>query len=109
MTSVVLIVPIVHRDAVNHLGEELGWGRDIVSSPVSANGVTVTHYGCRSHATDSIRSLFVYGQTGEYPVSPLPAEELKKIFETMIVDFSDTLIEQAHFDAVLKANNFTAM
>lgn len=49
--SAVLIMPVEHRDAINLLGQAMGWGPENYSVPLSPDGnEPITHCGCRSMA-----------------------------------------------------------
>ncbi len=48
MTSAVLIAPATLRLPANAIGEAMGWASDSYMIPILADGVDVTHSGCRA-------------------------------------------------------------
>jgi hypothetical protein len=58
MTSVVLIIPADSLAEANALGEQLGYGPNNYSVPLSADGSSITHWGCHiAVASDSFVEL----------------------------------------------------
>ena len=55
--SVVLLIPAQHRDAINTLAEELGWGPDNMSRELLHSDGS-TWYGCHTWAARSFMDEF---------------------------------------------------
>ena len=52
--SVVLLIPAAHKDAINALAEQLGWGPNNLSIPLN----DVEWYGCHTWATSGFMDHF---------------------------------------------------
>ena len=58
MTSAVLIVPAANRDEANAFGEAQGYGPNSYSVPLTPDGTTITHWGCRAEVGQSFIDQF---------------------------------------------------
>lgn len=102
MHSAVLIIPAAMLAQANALGESMGWGPESYTVPLSTDGETVTHYGCRA----DVGSLFVEWING---TTPLPDPAAQPIVDALIWSFSpDPMAPDApvlwgreHFDATM--------
>lgn len=107
MHSAVLIIPAALHAQANAVGEAMGWGPTSYTVPLSTDGETVTHWGCRA----DVGEQFVRWIKG---VDPLPDETAQPVVDALIADFrTDPTIEdddrpvlwgREHFDAVLGEN-----
>jgi hypothetical protein len=52
--SVVLLIPAAHKDAINALADQLGWGPDNLAIPLS----DATWFGCHTWATSGFMDHF---------------------------------------------------
>lgn len=109
--SIVLIVPAELQDKANRLSCALG--HDVLpgntfSVPLSSDGETVTHYGCRTSAKQEFVDILTAAGAGMLPPGfPDPLEDVQEVLAAQIVDVQDAGQMQTHFDAVLAANELT--
>ena len=94
MTSAVLIIPEEFRQAGNTLGENLNWGPNNYSVPLSPTGnLPATHWGCRVEVTEGFFNLL------ENPPNP----EAEAILQVVHIDFKETDAKAEHFKKVIDA------
>ena len=94
MTSSVLIIPAALRDAANAVGMAMNGGPDNYTIPLSIDGVTVTHYGCRTGVSQEFITMLS---------SPPNIPGIAEVLAALIVDLSDTLAPWDHADAAFAA------
>lgn len=95
MTSAVLIVPAADRDAANAFGESMGWGPNNYSVPLTSDGTTVSHYGCRADVTQGFLDLMAN-----------PPPEAAPVLSVLIADFREG-DGYSHFMEVIQTHNLT--
>ena len=90
--SVVLLVPAAHRDAINALAEQLGWGPGNLSIPLSGG----TWYGCHTWPTPAFLD--------EFAVAPPEAAEA---LAALVVSPLEGANPAEHWAQVLVDNGLT--
>jgi hypothetical protein len=93
MTSAVLIVPAADRDMANAFGESMGWGPNNYSVPLTTDGTTISHYGCRA----DVRQGFI-----DMLADPPP--EAAPVIAVLISDFREG-DGYSHFHEVIAGLN----
>jgi hypothetical protein len=79
MTSAVLIVPAADRDMANAFGESMGWGPNNYSVPLTTDGTTISHYGCRADVGQGFLDLMLN-----------PPPEAESVLSVLVSDFRET-------------------
>jgi hypothetical protein len=106
--SIVMIAPAATKDGANVIAEALGHGPNNFSAMLSADGQTVTHYGCRTQAQQSFVDLLAGMGQGELPpIEGADPRVIEAILASLIIDIQDGADGAAHFNAVLEANGLT--
>ena len=111
--SIVIIVPAALQDKANRLSCALG--HDVLpgntfSVPLSSDGETVTHYGCRTTAKSEFVAILEAAGQGQLPPDfPLDefgvtAQDVADVLGAQIIDVQDASAMIGHFDDVLAAN-----
>lgn len=110
--SIVLIVPAELQDKANRLSCALG--HDVLpgntfSVPLSDNGETVTHYGCRTAAKQEFVDILTSAGAGDLPDIEwadfdLTAEDIAPVLAALIVDVRPAGKASGHFDEVAAGN-----
>jgi len=112
--SIVLIVPAHLQDKANRLSCALG--HDVLpgntfSVPLSSDGETVTHYGCRTTAKPEFVYILAAAGDGHLPPDfPLDefgvtAQDVADVLAAQIIDVRGAGEMMGHFDIVLAAND----
>lgn len=112
--SIVLIVPAELQDKANRLSCALG--HDVLpgntfSVPLSSDGETVTHYGCRTTAKQEFVAILEAAGQGHLPPDfPLAefgvtAQDVADVLAAQIIDVQDASAMIGHFDEVLEASD----
>ena len=91
--SVVLLIPAAHKDAINALAEELGWGPDNLAIPLSDG----TWYGCHTWAAPAFLD--------EFAIAP---PEFAETLEALIVSTREGGSPSEHWAQALDANSLIA-
>ena len=95
--SLVLIVPAVHRDEANALGASMGWGNGNFSVPLSDDGVTVTHYGCRLSVSQAFLDVMLTDLIAGVPWGSQlindVADDKTSHFDTVVADYNLQVID----------------
>ena len=94
MTSAVLIIPAAMRDAANAVGAAMNWGPDNYTIPLSSDGVSVTHYGCRTYVSQEFITMLE---------TPPDIPGVTEVIAALIVDLSETFAPWDHADAAFAA------
>jgi hypothetical protein len=103
--SIVMIAPAATRDGANAIAEALGHGPNNFSATLSADGQSVTHYGCRTQAQQSFVDLLAGMGQGEFPpIEGADPQIIVAILGSLIIDIQDGADGATHFNAVLEAN-----
>jgi hypothetical protein len=103
--SIVMIAPASTKDGADAIAEALGHGPNNFSATLSADGQTVTHYGCRTQAQQSFVDLLAGMGQGEMPpIEGVTPKLIETILTSLIIDIQDGADGAAHFNAVLEAN-----
>jgi hypothetical protein len=89
MTSAVLIVPTSSKEAANAFGESMGWGPNNYSVPLTTDGTTISHYGCRADVGQGFLDLMLN-----------PPPEAESVLSVLISDFRET-DRYTHFHEVI--------
>lgn len=91
LTSAVFILPDAYRDAGNALGENMGWGSNSYSVPLSPDGTEpATHWGARADVSPGFFDLLA---------SPPP--EAAPILAELILDTRESGEPYAHWTDVI--------
>lgn len=103
--SIVMIAPAATKDGANAIAEALGHGPNNFSAMLSADGQTVTHYGCRTQAQQSFVDLLAGMGQGEFPpIEGADPQVIEAILGSLIIDIQDGADGASHFNSVLDAN-----
>jgi len=103
--SIVMIAPTYTRDGANAVAEALGHGPNNFSATLSADGQTVTHYGCRTAAQQSFVDLLAGMGQGEFPpIEGADPQVIGAILASLIIDISENEDGFSHFNRVIEAN-----
>jgi hypothetical protein len=103
--SIVMIAPTYTRDGANAVAEALGHGPNNFSATLSADGKTVTHYGCRTQAQQSFVELLAgMGQGKLPPIEGADPQIIGAILGSLIIDISENEDGFSHFNRVIEAN-----
>jgi len=103
--SIVMIAPAATKDGANAIAEALGHGPSNFSATLSADGQTVTHYGCRTQAQQSFVELLAGMGQGEFPpIEGADPQVIGAILGSLIIDIQNGADGATHFNAVLDAN-----
>ncbi len=103
--SIVMIAPAATKDGANAIAEALGHGPSNFSATLSADGQTVTHYGCRTQAQQSFVELLAGMGQGEFPpIEGADPQVIGAILGSLIIDIQDGADGASHFNSVLDAN-----
>jgi hypothetical protein len=106
--SIVMIAPAATKDGANAIAEALGHGPNNFSATLSADGQSVTHYGCRTQAQQSFVDLLAGMGEGEFPpIEGANPRVIEAILASLIIDIQDGADGAAHFNAMLEANRLT--
>jgi hypothetical protein len=106
--SIVMIAPAATRDGANAIAEALGHGQNNFSATLSADGQTVTHYGCRTQAQQSFVDLLAGMGQGEFPpIEGADPQIIGAILASLIIDISENEDGFSHFNRVIEANGLT--
>ncbi len=106
--SIVMIAPAATKDGANAIAEALGHGPNNFSATLSADGQTITHYGCRTQAQQSFVDLLAGMGQGEFPpIEGTNPRVIEAILASLIIDIQDGADGAAHFNAMLEANGLT--
>jgi len=108
--SIVMIAPAATKDGANAnaIAEALGHGPNNFSATLSADGQTVTHYGCRTQAQQSFVDLLAGMGQGEFPpIEGADPQIIGAILSSLIIDIQDGADGATHFNAVLETNGLT--
>ncbi len=100
MTSAVLIISAPYKAAANAVGEAMGWGPDNYTVPLSSDGISVTHYACRTDITQSFLDLLA---------NPPSIEGVATVLAMLKVYTSDDLWGVDHMNSVLQENSYIRM
>jgi hypothetical protein len=93
LTSAVFILPAAWRDAGNALGENMGWGQNSYSVPLSPTGAEPpTHWGCRADLS-----------SGFFDLLADPPAEAAPIIAELTLDTRETADPYSHWTDVLGA------
>lgn len=95
MTSAVLIVPAADRDMANAFGEGMGWGPNNYSVPLTTDGTTISHYGCRADVGQTFLDLMAD-----------PPPEAAPVTAVLISDFQEA-DGYSHFHQVIAGLNLS--
>lgn len=95
MTSAVLIVPAADRDMANAFGESMGWGPNNYSVPLTTDGTTISHYGCRADVGQTFLDLMAD-----------PPPEAAPVMAVLISDFQEA-DGYSHFHQVIAGLNMS--
>lgn len=93
----VIILPAALRDAGNAVAEQMGWGPNNYSVPLT-DGEEITHYGLSTVMQDDAAQMFTAAQAGTYPEG---FESAAPVVEAMHMDIRPAAEALGHFDAVL--------
>jgi len=106
--SIVMIAPAATRDGANAIAEALGHGPNNFSATLSADGQSVTHYGCRTQAQQSFVDLLAGMGQGEFPpIEGADPQVIGAILASLIIDISENEDGFSHFNRVIEANGLT--
>jgi hypothetical protein len=106
--SIVMIAPTATKDGANAIAEALGHGPNNFSATLSADGQTVTHYGCRTQAQQSFVDLLAGMGQGEFPpIEGADPQIIGAILASLIIDTSENEDGFSHVNRVLEANGLT--
>jgi hypothetical protein len=106
--SIVMIAPAATKDGANAIAEALGHGPNNFSATLSADGQTVTHYGCRTQAQQSFVDLLAGMGQGEFPpIEGADPQIIGAILGSLIIDISENEDGFSHFNRVIEANGLT--
>jgi hypothetical protein len=106
--SIVMIAPAATRDGANAVAEALGHGPNNFKATLSADGQTITHYGCRTQAQQSFVDLLAGMSQGEMPpIEGVDPQVIGAILGSLIIDISENEDGFNHFNRVLAANGLT--
>lgn len=113
--SVVLIVPALMQTKANYLSCALGYDEmpgNTYKVPLSANGeLPITHYGCRTAATEDFADILQNAGAGNLPggldlaAFNLTVEDVQDIMGALIYDVRPATQMTNHFPDVCAANN----
>ena len=98
MTSAVLIIPDALRADANAVAEQMGWGANNYSVPLTSNGA-ITHWGLHANTSEQFRG-WVEG------TEPLPdgLEHAQFVIDALISSFRNDLFGAGHFAVVLESH-----
>jgi hypothetical protein len=103
--SIVMIAPAATKDGANAIAEALGHGPNNFSATLSADGQSVTHYGCRTQAQQSFVDLLAGMGQGEFPpIEGADPQIIGAILGSLIIDISENEDGFSHFNRVIEAN-----
>jgi hypothetical protein len=103
--SIVMIAPAATKDGANAIAEALGHGPNNFSATLSADGQTITHYGCWTQAQQSFVDLLAGMGQGEFPpIEGANPRVIEAILASLIIDIQDGADGASHFNSVLDAN-----
>jgi hypothetical protein len=106
--SIVMIAPAATKDGANAIAEALGHGPNNFSATLSADGQTVTHYGCRTQAQQSFVDLLAGMGQGQFPpIEGADPQIIGAILGSLIIDISENEDGFSHFNRVIEANGLT--
>jgi len=112
MISAVLIIPAALRDKADRLGELMGWGPGNYSVPLSSDGTSVTHYGCRADVTTGFLDMIAGAQAGHLPSIDMPPGDIVAVLSALVADFAEPgqyASAREHFEAVCVARGLEAL
>jgi hypothetical protein len=103
--SIVMIAPAATKDGANAIAEALGHGPNNFSAMLSADGQTITHYGCRTQAQHSFVELLAGMGQGEFPpIEGADPQIIGAILGSLTIDIKNGADGASHFNSVLDAN-----
>jgi hypothetical protein len=98
MTSAVLIIPALYLEAANQLGKTMGWGDGNYTVPLTMDGKTVSHYGCRADVQQGFMDLMAN-----------PPKEAAPILAVLVSDFRETSDGFGHWSEVLASQKLAVL
>lgn len=104
MKSTVLIIPASHQADGNLVAEQMGWGPNNYSVPLTTDGVNISHYGLHTHTGPEFEGWV----TGTNPL-PQGMEHAQAVIDQLIYSFRTDIKNREHFNAVLAANGLQDM
>ena len=100
--SLVAITPADFKSTAEELGLAMGHSGNEFTVPLSADGLTVTHYGLHSWAT--IEAAQVWLGNAYPPVAGFNTDDVDAIRSQLIISVQEGASPGAHFDNVLTSN-----